>query len=560
MTDREYERMTYLEYRVQALTRKVKGFESGSLYVSMREDFQKMLHEEEARIRKLEHELEQAHAQTRQVRNIWYQANEDLLKDMDRALAAKDREINQLLKRNMELIDQRDAAKDKCLELRRALYEKETEIAELNEKNDALHAQINRDYENSSKPSSQSPNHKKIQNNREKTGRKPGAQPGHEFHPRRKQTLTEETSLKPEPDIADDPDFRKTGEVIRKQLVAIRLLIETTGYSADVYRNSKTGEKYHAPFPPGVVDDVNYDGTVKAFAYLLNQDCCTSIDKTIGFLSDLTGGKLKLSKGFVNGLAKEFAEKTEDERKKVFADLLVSPVLQTDFTNARVNGKTMQVMVCATPDGRKIQYYAREHKGHEGIKDTPVETYQGIMVHDHDKTFYSYGSGHQECDEHVLRYLKGSMENEPHLTWNASMHELVKEMIHYRNTLESAGEEPDATVVKGYEDRYRSIMQKAKEEYEDEPPNRYYRDGYNLYKRLSEAMECYTLFLHDMRVPTTNNLSERSLRKYKRKQAQVMAFRSLDSVAYFCQGLGTLVMMRGQDDINVFDSVAQIFE
>lgn len=72
-------------------------------------------------------------------------------------------------------------------------------------------------------------------------------------------------------------------------------------------------------------------------------------------------------------------------------------------------------------------------------------------------------------------------------------------------------------------------------------------------------MECYTLFLHDMRVPATNNLSERSLRKYKRKQAQVMAFRSLDSVAYFCQGLGALVMMREQDDVNVFDSVAQIF-
>lgn len=165
----------------------------------------------------------------------------------------------------------------------------------------------------------------------------------------------------------------------------------------------------------------------------------------------------------MNGLAKEFADKTEAERKKVFADLLVSPVLQTDFTNSRVNGKTMQVAVCATPDGSKIQYYAREHKGHEGIKDTPVETYQGIMVHDHDKTFYSYGSGHQECDEHVLRYLKGSMENKPHLTWNSSMHELVKEMIHYRNMLESAGEEPDAAVVKGYEDRYRSIMQKAKE-------------------------------------------------------------------------------------------------
>jgi hypothetical protein len=33
-----------------------------------------------------------------------------------------------------------------------------------------------------------------------------------------------------------------------------------------------------------------------------------SIDKTIEFLSDLTGGKLHPSKGFVNGLGKEFAD------------------------------------------------------------------------------------------------------------------------------------------------------------------------------------------------------------------------------------------------------------
>ena len=79
-------------------------------------------------------------------------------------------------------------------------------------------------------------------------------------------------------------------------------------------------------------------------------------------------------------------------------------------------------------------------------------------------------------------------------------------------------------------------------------------------KRLSEDMESYVLFLHDMKVPATNNLSERSLRKYKRKQAQVMTFRSFDSVANFCQGVGTLVMMKEHGEKNVFDSAAEIFE
>jgi hypothetical protein len=39
-----------------------------------------------------------------------------------------------------------------------------------------------------------------------------------------------------------------------------------------------------------------------------------------------------------------------------------------------------------------------------------------------------------------------------------------------------------------------------------------------------------------------------------------MSFRSFDSIAYFCQGLGTLVMMKEHGEKNVFDSVAEIFD
>ena len=100
---------------------------------------------------------------------------------------------------------------------------------------------------------------------------------------------------------------------------------------ADVYYNSKTGKRIHAAFPDGVVNDVNYDGSIKGFLFLLNQDCCVSIDKSRKFLEDLTGGKLSLSKGMVNGHSREFSQRCQEELKKAYADMLMVPVMHTDL-------------------------------------------------------------------------------------------------------------------------------------------------------------------------------------------------------------------------------------
>ena len=134
--------------------------------------------------------------------------------------------------------------------------------------------------------------------------------------------------------------------------------------------------------------------------------------------------------------------------------------------------------------------FAREKKGHEGVKDTVTEDYQGILVHDHDRTFYNYGTDHQECLAHVLRYLKGSMDNEPDRTWNKDMHSLVQEMIHFRNGLQPS-EELDPCKVSEFEERYRKILETARKEYENVPANDYYRDGYNLFLRIENI--CRTI-------------------------------------------------------------------
>lgn len=341
-----------------------------------------------------------------------------------------------------------------------------------------------------------------------------------------------------------------------KQLVNVHLALEVQEFHADVYRNTRTGEVVHAEFPAGVVNEVNYGGSIKAFLFLLNNECCTSIDKSRRFLSDLTGGKLEISKGMVSSLCREFSRKTESERKAAFSDMLLAPVMHTDCTNAKMNGKP-DVFVCATSDGRAM-YFARDKKGHEGVKGTVTETYQGILIHDHEKTFYGYGTGHQECLAHVLRYLKDSIGNEPERSWNQAMHSLIREMIHYRNRMEPE-EEPDAVKVADFEERYRSVLQKAADEYEDIPPSKYYRDGYNLYRRMGNYMANHLLFLHDHRVPATNNEAERLLRNYKRKQQQAVLFRSQDSIGYLCQCMSMLIMMRQKEDGDLFDRISLIF-
>lgn len=545
----------HLQYENRALKARIRELESGAAYVRMQEECEKRCREMEREVRKLKTELENAVRQLRQNREHWFQVYGDMEKEHKKVVERKQGEIRRLQKLCEKTAIAYEQMHEKYLEQLHLRYAAESALEEEKGKNQKLRAQLNRDYENSSIPSSKSLRPKKVANSREKTGRKPGAQPGHKGHCRKKQEPTVPTVFLPPPEaVLEDPDFKKTAKTIIKQLVSIRMVLDVTEYHADVYYNAKTGERVHAAFPDGVINDVNYDGSIRAFLFLLNNDCCASIDKSRKFLSDLTGGKLNISKGMIS---REFALKTEPERRAAYADMLFSPVMHTDCTNARENGKGCYVYVCATPDGKAL-YFARAKKGHEGEKGTVAEDYQGILVHDHDITFYSYGTDHQECLAHVLRYLKDSMDNEPGRVWNKEMHGLIQEMIHFRNeTLLSCNLDPEK--ISGFEERYLKILETARKEYEDIPANAYYKDGYNQFLGMEKYMQNHLLFLHDFRVPATNNEAERLLRNYKRKQAQAVTFRSFESIENLCQCMSMLVLMRLEDPANIYDRVSRIF-
>ena len=76
---------------------------------------------------------------------------------------------------------------------------------------------------------------------------------------------------------------------------------------------------------------------------------------------------------------------------------------------------------------------------------------------------------------------------------------------------------------------------------------------------MQEYKDEHLLFLHDFRVPSTNNEAEQHLRNYKRKQKQAISFRSFDSVDYLCQCMTLLESLR-KKDINVFNHLSVIFK
>jgi hypothetical protein len=154
------------------------------------------------------------------------------------------------------------------------------------------------------------------------------------------------------------------------------------------------------------------------------------------------------------------------------------------------------------------------------------------------------------------------MENEPGLQWNRDMRELLREMIHFRNSLDPLDlrnpDQIDPATVLSLEKRYDDLLMLAQEEYEDGPPSGYYKDGYNLFLKMQRYRDNHLLFLHDRRVPHTNNLSERLLRVFKRKQHQVMTFRSYEGLENLCTSLGAIAMKRLQG-FSLLEAVAQVY-
>ena len=373
-----YDWIMNLQYKAKNLSERVKDFESGETYVKLKVEFNTLVEALERKIRKLQNQLADANASNVTMCREWAKTLEDAEKDFLKVLSKKDTQLKNMEKRALKAEKRFDEMHDKLILQIRKTYAVETKLEEEKGKVLKLTAVLGKDSENSSIPSSMNRKPKPIVNNREKTDKKPGGQPRHRHHPRRLQKPTV-IEFVPVPDEFLNKDiYAPTGRLIEKQKIEMVLMPVVTQYWTPEYLNKITGARVSADFPDGLRDDVTYGSTIKALALLLINRCNVSLGKVSELISDLTGGAVKPSTGFLCKLAIEFSDKTGQEQEEAIRELLLSAVMNVDFTGAKVNGKRMNVLVCAA--GGTTKYFAKKHKGFSGVKDTPIEIYTKMLM------------------------------------------------------------------------------------------------------------------------------------------------------------------------------------
>jgi hypothetical protein len=520
------------------LSKKLDYYESGKAFESLN-----VKYEEE--IKKLQNKLamsEDSYKKMSEKNNKNIAENARLRK----IISEKDSELTNVIKEYEDMLDE---YKNLIDELRKQINDLEGTVKKMS-------AQLNRDYTNSSIPSSKDENHKKIANSREKSGRLPGGQKGHKGASRRPMEPTGPVIKLVPPKVIENPEDWEEMEMKRvRQVIDARMEISCVEYEAHAYRNKHTKQIIYSAFPANVINEVNYGEGIKALCCLLPSYCNVSIRKTAELIRSLTDNRLNISTGMIARLPKELKDKTEEDRKEIIHRLMNSPALHSDATGIRINGERWNIYV--TANKKEVIYTLSRVKGVEGIKATPLKDYLNAVIHDHDKSYYNEEFSfkeHQECLAHIIRYCQDSIDNEPELTWNSKMKKHLQVIIH-RHKENSITEEEQEVLIRTYDE----ILDTAETEYRLHPPTKYYRDGFNLAKRLKEYRNETLAFLtSETELEYDNNLSERLLRECKRKSRAVISFRSSKSAEIYCNVL-SLIKSADQQGHNIYQMMKEGF-
>jgi len=452
-----------------------------------------------------------------------------------------------------ELMSRVEILETKDLESQKIIKTQATKILELEQENKRLRDIINKDSSNSSKPPS-SDGYKKIHNSREKTGKKVGGQPGHKGHWR-------EMYLEPT-EIVDHKqavcecggEIEYKGQFIKKQFTDVRVVTDVIEHRAYVGKCLCCKKKHHNELPSNLINSVTYGSYLKALVILLCVEGNISLNRIKSFLEELTSGKIKISEGTLVNWMNEAASKTDQEIAQIKLQLIASKVIHKDETGVDV-GEDLQ-WLHVTSNKEVTLYNVHPKRGSEAddaIGILPV--FKGVLVRDHLKSLLKYLCKHQECNAHILRYLKA--EAEKGRAWAIEMIELLVRA--HRETLTgNAKEKLSQQRLTYYEQEYDRIIDLGIAEHKSSPERHYRTDNIKLLERMQEYKSAHLLFLSQADVPFDNNQAERDLRMIKTKAKVSGCFRSEKGVQNFAAIKSILSTARKQSK-NLFQKTLALF-
>lgn len=392
------------------------------------------------------------------------------------------------------------------------------------------------DSSNSSKPSSTNGLKIVVQNNRVKTGKKPGREKGHSVTPPK-------FNLKPTRiiNVSTSTTCKCGGCVthvkeVKRQVIGIKLITDVTEYVGHIGL-CECGKEYYPNFPKGINQQIQYDNTFKSLMVYLNT-YCNMADRVVSeLISFVTDNEINIAPATVLNAVKEFSDKSNITLNDIKQAILTSPVINDDETPINVNGKQNSALGVFTEKLSLIEAHPNRTMD-EFVAMGILNVYTGISCHDHNNMHKKFLLSTQaECNIHPIREGKGVYEIHKY----NSINKWIEVMYLAKKKKEEAIAEgkdslSDEEIAK-IKRKYLEALCEWDEEYKRISANKdekYFKKDRCLKSRLREFVDDHLRFLTDFRVPFTNNLAERGLRPLKTKLKIIGCFRTLSGAKDYC--------------------------
>jgi transposase len=426
-----------------------------------------------------------------------------------------------------------------------------------------LESRLSKNSSNSSKPPSSDGFRKKTKSQRGKSGKRPGAQPGHTGR-----GLAQ--AKNPHVIVTHAPECcHGCGACLRdvngrcaekRQVIDVpQPKVEITEHRVEEKECPCCGALNRAAFPDAVRGPVQYGDRVQALiAYFAHQHFIP-VDRVCQVFEDIF--HIDISPGTCSSVDEKLYQRLESFESGLKAYLLSARVLHFDETGMRCEKKLHWVHVASSQMATLYMMHSR--RGREAMDEMGVlSQFEGIAVHDHWFPYFSYnGVVHSLCNAHHLRELEFVEEQEKE-NWAKRMKSLL---LRARGEVEKHAREgklPVDTLLE-IELEYTQIITEGIEYHSRLSPMSHgkrgrqkQRVGKNLLDRLRMKRDCVLRFMRDFSVPFTNNQGEQDIRMVKLKQKIAGCFRTPMGGRIFCR-IRSYISTARKQGWNIWDALAE---
>lgn len=326
-------------------------------------------------------------------------------------------------------------------------------------------------------------------------------------------------------------------------------MLLVTEHRVEVKLCPNTGVEVSAAFPAGVNAPTPYGPRLSASLVYLRVQQLIPLERISQLCADLFGRPV--SEATVQAAVAAAYHALTGFKARVASLIIRALIAHADETGLRVAGSLHWLHVIST---KSLTWYGvHKKRGSDAIEHFALlPRFTGRLIHDCLSAYFELKCLHGLCNAHLLRELT-FLHEVLHQKWAARMLDLLMRMHRSVATCKARGFGPFvAPQLAAWTRKYQAVLRAGfAENPEPRPPPGPRRPGrpkhtkaQNLLLRLRQHERSVLAFLHDWRVPFSNNQAEQDLRMMKVQQKISGAFRTLDGARTFARIRGYLSTVR----------------